>query len=201
MFADDDAFIMKNKSSQSFFYQTLNSQVDIKVRRQTTLSAETPRSAAQRAQRQAFVFTALRLTWGECFPVDWTSQRPNLRPSSGCPCPRLCPRCPLRTEKKKQPAFLWRSASLSARHHFLRNHRQRPSSMLPRQQTDGEHRGGSQALTWLSLLLVASTSNMICPASWGEGGRGGLRVQTGQTKMWKFAPIKNHNRKQSEGSD
>lgn len=44
------------------------------------------------------MFANLRLTWGEYFPADWTSQQPNLRPSSGCPCRSPCPRSPLLTK-------------------------------------------------------------------------------------------------------
>lgn len=46
------------------------------------------------------MFTELRLTWGECFPVDQTSQQPNPSPSSGCPCLFPCPRRPLLTKDK-----------------------------------------------------------------------------------------------------
>lgn len=45
------------------------------------------------------------LTWGECFPVDWTSRRPSLRPSSGCPCPSPCPGRPPQTDGSRKGAL------------------------------------------------------------------------------------------------
>lgn len=41
------------------------------------------------------------LTWAGCFLADWTSQQPNLHPSSRCPCPSPCPRPPLLTKQTK----------------------------------------------------------------------------------------------------